>query len=262
MDLDLNEAVETEIALPELDNVLAELDAMDGDTIEEIDTDAVEVEAADAVDAIEEEVPSVLTDDFLAELEMASAKQSVYETQAAETMPDIAETADGSTAASIKTKKARTTSKAASATPKEPADLEAVLPEFFDLYTDSNLTTADDLEAAKKGVIAKRPSQVKIAEKFDNLFTKVSVGKKPSTYVMLALDLLKAKGEFSSSDLIAHYKANNLGDGTARSQTGQIMVLFDVTGIAERAGQKMIARKNSKLVERIEALSAAPIPTA
>lgn len=251
MDLDLNEAVEETIALPELDNMLAELD-----TVEEIVEEAVEAAAPI------EEMPEELSEEFLADLEIATAKQSIYESQAAEAMPDIAETVDGTTAASIKTKKARTTSKAA-AEPRAPRDMANVPAKFFVLSNDLPEMEEDDMVAHKTAVMSKRPAQVKIAEKFDNLFMQISAGKKPSTYVMLAYDLLKAKGEFSSADLIAHYKVNGLGDGTARSQTGQIMVLFDVVGLATRAGQKMTACKNSSIADRLDALLApAPTPAA
>lgn len=222
------------------------------EAIEELDVAEAPVEAVEAVD-------ETLDDDFLADLEVAAAKASAYETQAAEEMPDIAETIAGT--ADVKVKKTRTTSKAASpAAPRAPRDLASVPAEFFDVFTDSNLTEASDLEAAKTGMIGKRPGQVKIAEKFDNLFIQLAAGRKPSTYVMLAVDLLNAKSEFSSADLIGHYKANGLGDGTARSQTGQIMVLFDTVGIAQRVGQKLTKRANSKILERIAALATTPAP--
>ena len=75
------------------------------EAIEELYVAEAPVEAVEAVD-------ETLDDDFLADLEVAAAKASAYETQAAEEMPDIAETIAGT--ADVKVKKTRTTSKAAS----------------------------------------------------------------------------------------------------------------------------------------------------
>lgn len=229
------------------------LSALDDETpVEEIVEKTIE-----EIEAVEEPTTDDLSDDFLADLEIAAAKQSAYEQQASTEMPDIAETI--ATGGAIKTKKTRSTSKGVSA-PKQPRDLAAVPADFFLLSNDQPPKDADEMTAEKTAVMSKRPTQVKIAEKFDNLFLQLSVGKKPSTYVMLAFDLLKAKGEFTSTDLVNHYKANGLGDGTARSQTGQIMVLFNVVGIADRVGQTMKARSNSMIADRISALTTSAAP--
>ncbi len=58
----------------------------------------------------------------------------------------------------------------------------------------------------------------------------------------------------TSADLIACYKAAGLGDGTARSQTGQIMALFAAVKIADRIGQTLTLRADSTLATKIRGL--------
>lgn len=247
------------------------------DALKDLDTETVINEQAlaalDAVDAIEEidttnvapaDDGSVEVDEeFLKDLDLSVAKAAAYGAQEVTPMPDIAETVSGATAAAAKTKKTKSTTKVAGAapTPRATKELAAVPAEFFDLVADSGRDAAE-LEANKTAVMAKRPDQVKIAEKFDNLFTQLAAGRTPSTYVMQAFKLLDEKKTVSSADLIANYRAAGLGDGTARSQTGQIMVLLDVVGIATRTGKTLTLLANSKIAERIRALAAAPAPAA
>ena len=98
---------------------------------------------------------------------------------------------------------------------------------------------------------ALKPAQVKIAEKFENLFTALSVGKAPSTYVMIAFKLLDEKKTVTSADIVAAYKASGLGEGTARSQSGQIMHLFATVEIATRVGQTLTLNASSTIADRI-----------
>lgn len=212
------------------------------------------------------EAAGEVDEDFLNDLDLTVKRQASYEAQTAEEMPDIEET-KAENAAGIKVKKARTVTKAprvaASATPRAPRDLASVPAEFF-LLNLSHSTDAAEVEQNKVDVMAKRPGQVKIAEKFDNLFVAISAGRKPSTYVMQAYSALVAAGELTSAQIVATFKAAGLGDGTAQSQTGQIMVLFDTVGIAKRSGQKLTLLPESYVASRLNALTAtaAPTPTA
>lgn len=99
-----------------------------------------------------------------------------------------------------------------------------------------------------------RPAQVKVAEKFDNLFQAIELGNKPSRYVVTGYTLLKANGTMTSADLIGAMKAEGLGDGTARSQTGQVLALFAAVGIANRAGQVLTLRADSTIAKKLDAI--------
>ena len=72
---------------------------------------------------------------------------------------------------------------------------------------------------------------------------------------MIAFKLLDEKKSATSADIIAAYKASGLGEGTARSQSGQIMHLFHVVGIADRANQVLTLKEDSKIAERLRAVA-------
>lgn len=161
-------------------------------------------------------------------------------------------------AAPAKVRKART--------PREPKiratrDIGALPVETFALVI-GNL--AD--ERNKTAVLALRPTQKKIGDKFDNLFLSIAAGKKASVYTMACFATLIEKGEVTQSDLVTSLKATlsvsgkhkgtGYHDGTARSQAGQIMALFAVTGIATRVKQTLTLNADSALVPKMKALVA------
>jgi len=154
--------------------------------------------------------------------------------------------------------------KAAAKAPKTPSEPKVrVARDLKELPVDAFVLTTDvpaDLDANKTAVIAKRPAQVKIAEKFDNVLTSIAAGKEPSTYVMDCFRLLnKAEGgEISSKDLVAGLRQPGMrtetegySEGTARSQVGQIMALFDVLQIAKRTGDRLKLNEDSTLVQAL-----------
>jgi len=57
----------------------------------------------------------------------------------------------------------------------------------------------------------------------------------------------------TSADIVAAYKASGLKEGTARSQSGQIMVLFDALGIAKRNGKSLTLDADSNAVTYLRA---------
>ena len=150
-----------------------------------------------------------------------------------------------------KVRKARTT--ASPTAVRAPKDLASIDAAVFELGTGAD----------KDAVIALRPTQKKIGEKFDNLFQAIAAGKKPSVYVMACFDVLDTKGEATSSELVAALKASSsrkgsgYDDGTARSQVGQVMVLFNTVGVAERDGQKLTLNRESPVAMKLKALAVA-----
>lgn len=166
--------------------------------------------------------------------------------------------------AAVETAKETKAAEKAAKAPKTPSEPKVrVARDLKDLPADAFVLTTDvpaDLEANKTAVIAKRPAQVKIAEKFDNVLTSIAAGKEPSTYVMDCFRLLnKAEGgEISSKDLVAGLRQPGMrtetegySEGTARSQVGQIMALFDVLQIAKRTGDRLKLNEDSTLVQAL-----------
>lgn len=260
-----NPAVATANAMPNaadleaLDAVLADFDlddAAEGADAEEMilettPEDEAELEAAEEAALTS---PAVLADDDLADLDLALAKTELYEEQQSSTVA----TTELPEPTAAKQTKARGAKKASAGTgaARTPRDIAKVGDEFFVLAGDPAAMSEDDLKAARDATMKLRPLQVKVAEKFDNLFTALSVGKAPSVYVMVAFNLLESKGSMTSADVVGAYKASGLGEGTARSQSGQIMNLFATVGIATRSGQTLTLRSDSKIAERLRSLPA------
>jgi hypothetical protein len=108
-------------------------------------------------------------------------------------------------------------------------------------------------EENKTAVLATRPGQKKIAEKFDNLFSNLNTDKLPSTYVVKCFKFLDAQKTVTSAEMINMLCAD-YGVGTARSQVGQIMKLFDTVGIATRGKNVLTIKEDSMVAERLRGL--------
>lgn len=235
-----------------LDSVLADLN-FDDDAGEEVVEGIIEETPAEAVvEAVVEEATGVLADDELADLDLALSRKEIYEEQ---TSAQIESVEPVEPTAPKLPKKARAASTGAK-TARVPRDISTVADEFFVLSGDPATMSDEDKAKARAATMALKPSQVKVAEKFENLFTALSVGKAPSTYVMTAFATLEAKKSVTSGDIVGAYKAIGLGEGTARSQSGQIMNLFATVGIATRSGQTLTLRSDSLVAERLRSLPA------
>lgn len=200
---------------------------------------SAEPAAAPAESVAEATQSAEIAEDVLADIESAAARQEAYNKQA-DTAP-IAPAAPAAPAA----KKARTPrAPKAPAAPKTPRVAIGSLPdETFEIVIGA--------PADKAAVLAKTPAQVKVAEKFENLFLALHAGKEPSRYVVSAFKLLKSRQTVNSAEIINAYKVDGLADGTARSQTGQIMALFDTVGIALRASQALTLRSDSAVAAKL-----------
>lgn len=223
---------------------VASLEALDL-ALEDLDLDAVEDVVEEAVVAEQEEIKEVLAEDTLQELDRQIEIAESYEAQTA--VPGGDPSTKPAAASGRRSGAARK-----AAAPRTPRDLNSVPAEFFQL---DESQAGEDPESIKVATIALKPTQVKVAEKFENLFTSLSVGKAPSTYVMIAFKLLDANKTVTSMDIVAAYKASGLGEGTARSQSGQIMNLFSNVGIATRSGQTLTLAATSTLAKRLRSLT-------
>jgi hypothetical protein len=201
-------------------------------------------------DAAEEIIEAIEDESDMNVVEALVEKDEAIASQTSEIDADATAVTEPTAEKPAKAAKAPKTPKVAK--PKIERDLSAIADEFFQLNVNG---TAD-----KPAVIALRPTQVKVAEKFDNLFSSLAAGRAPSVYTMACFKVLADKGEVTSSDLVAAMKAaasrsgGAYSDGTARSQVGQLMNLFGAVGIASRATNKLTFNKDSKIAERLLAL--------
>lgn len=220
-----------QVSTDDITDMLAELEINEElEGLSALETDVL-LEADAEPETVVEEPTEELDQETERALDAEMTKNDLYEEQAETSISDIAAEAPPVPVKAVKAAK----------TPKEPAkpkverDLASLNAETFVISTD----IPEDLEANKIAVISKRPIQKKIAEKFDNLFASLAVGRAPSTFVMTSFGFLKAQGEITLAQLIACLEAAEYSKGTASSQAGQMMVLFDVTGIAVRDRQTL-----------------------
>lgn len=228
------------VKLDELDHMLAEMQDLDLPEDADIVEDIEDVEDAEVVEASE---------DDLQDLEVELLKRETYDeaTSSGDTVDDLtAEPPRPEKPVRVAKPRKSETAKA----PKIERNLDALPPEVFVLFKD------DVADASHKDATLKlRPAQKKIAEKFDNVLISLAAGRLPSNYVVDAFKLLTANsGMITSAELAGMWKARGLHDGTAASQTGQIMALFPALGIAAREGSVLVRNANSALAEKLAAL--------
>lgn len=228
-----------------MDRNLATTPASAADNLDELLTD---LDLNPEGDGSDDAIIEALDDSAEAAIDMVIERDEAY--QAQESSTDIVEAPAESAATPAeapKGKKAKAPPK-----PKIERDLSALPDEFFALEI--------GVPTDKSAVMALRPAQKKVAEKFDNLFVSLAAGNKPSGYTMQVFNVLVEKGEATSGELVGALKAaasrkgTVYSDGTARSQVGQMMNLFAVLKIATRVGNKLTINPDSVLVEKLKAL--------
>jgi len=213
-----------------------------------------EVETIVATSEPEHQEEAIVEDDIsIDDLEMSIERAASYAEQ------DPGEEVAGNATEAVATQKAAApkggkTPKAAKApkeaTARKPRDIGSIDAAFFVLEGDASEMTPEALEQNKVDVIAAAPTQVKIAEKYENLFASLSVGKQPSVYVVQAFKFLDEKKTLSSTDIVAMLKGT-YKQGTAQSQAGQIMKLFEATKIATRSKNTLELNDNSVVATKL-----------
>lgn len=153
--------------------------------------------------------------------------------------------------------------------PKAPKAAKVAKPKKDPVVRDLNELPAETFrlslhaDADQAAVIASRPSQKKIAEKFDNIFVALNAGKAPSTYTMKVFGFLKAQNVLTGGELVKLMtasskvttkivKTDTIDATTSASQVGQMMVLFNVLGIATRVGQTLTLNPDSAIAAKLE----------
>lgn len=244
----------TDEDLDEIEEIVGDDDldaqASEEDAVEEPDEADNKDEQVEASEAEPEVSDDEVNQDDLVDLELAIDKSEAYANQESTAIETVnsGEVTSGKGAKSKGTK--RTTA------PATPKDLSSVDADFFVLIDTPATLDQDEKDRCKKNVIAARPSQKKVAEKFDNVFLAMAAGKAPSKYVMTAAQHLAANPTTDSAGLIAAFRASGVADGTARSQAGQMMALFPVLGIAKRSGKTLAAINESRIAAYLKKLTA------
>lgn len=223
--------------------------------------ETVEIEALEEIveeDLAELELSEEADDAELRDLELQIEREEVYSEQESDTDADagaVAIAKEERKKNPIKVKgsgsKAKTTG-----TPRVARDLNAVAGEFFVLEGDVSAMSDADKDAAKATTMTLVPTQKKIAEKFENLFTSIAAGRQPSVYVVQAFKLLDEKKVVASADIVATFKGS-YSQGTSMSQAGQIMNLFAAVKIADRTKSSLTLNENSVVAQRIRDVIAA-----
>jgi len=228
----------------------AALDAASMDEIiGELDLDALTAGSTiTSLEAVEELDLGALDSADLAVVEHVEARETIYADSAGDgtTLEATAIEAPAASEKAAKTKK--------EAKPRLVRDISALPDEVFVLSLSAR---PDDLAANKAHVIAGRPTQKKIAEKFDNLLVSLNQGAQPSIYTRDCFAALWTRKTVTSGDLVGVIagSSKSSGDnktlGTARSQSGQIMNLFATLEIANRAGSTLTLNPDSAIAHRL-----------
>lgn len=273
-DLDMPETAMVEAASAEPDTIIepAEEPAVEAPItaaeVEEISQTVAEIEAEAAGEEADVEIDLEGLDEAVRDLEVEAAREAAYAEQEAVPEHESVAPADPSEKPA---KKARAPKKAAA--PAEPGEEKAAKAPRAPRTTLSDLpdtafvldTSVDEDPAAlaenRAAVMARRPAQVKVAEKFDNVLLSVAAGRAPSTYTMDCYRALKATGRTSSAALAATLTATDKKGGggtytigTARSQSGQFMALAPALKIATREGKELVLNPDSLIAMALDAL--------
>lgn len=257
-DLSENQFAQINSVLDDLD-ILEEIEEVTGDISAAVgEGEIIEEQEAASEDDLED---LQLLSDVVEDMKREAMRKEAYENQESSTpspdMSAVQTTEDGSKVV----KKAGGKSKSKTAQPKSPRQSAPRAPRDISSVSDDlfRLDVSDNPDRAR--VLAMKPTQKKIAEKFENLFIGLHTGNRISTFTIDAYKLLQQKGSMTSSELVAAYKADGYEDGTARAQCGQIMNLFNTLRIAKRDGNRLDLNKNSFLAQQLDdwiAKNAAP----
>lgn len=207
-------------------------DAIDAIEVESVIVPEIEVE----VEAADEDAHDAIAN----EIDMEEQRDAIYAEQPADNTSLDAP-------APAAPKKARAASTGVARARTAVADLGE---DNFVLTTD----IPDDLAANKAAVLKACPEQKKVREKFENLLVSIAGSRAPSTYTVICFKALIAKGEVTGAELTAALTSSGLGEGTARSQSGQLMALFPAVKIATRAGNKLTINPDSMLVNALKSI--------
>lgn len=228
--------------------------------------DAVDMEIAELLRDLEadnqaEEVTAVSHEEVesaVEALEMEEAKQEIYAEQESTEVnlsekPVVSE--EPKPAKSAKPKRVSTAGMKAGEAICAIIGDKAKVGEMMAFDTnDANLSAADYSDKVNERLNVMDGLAKKQGMKAQNLVRWLKSGSKLEAYTHLAIDLLVKKGSFESGDLRDYYmsqSANGIkgySQGTANSQTNQIMHLLPAFEIAVRNGKSLTLNENSTIV--------------
>lgn len=260
--------------LSALDAALAELDAIEGESL--IDSEDIEVKGVDS-EVISENSSSDVDEKILEgvanEIELEEAvresyaeiepeKESISPKKLEKSSSEIGDDVYNETS-EVKEKdveveskpKPKAKSRAGGAMKPSEAlkvrlgSVEAVESTLIHTPEDAKLS-ADELKetiAARMAEIDSAPK--KVGEKLVNAYAHLTGGTSLSVYTELALELILTKGEITSQDIFERYRARPYSEGTSRSQSGQLMKVLPLMGVAKREGQKLTLVEDSVIAQ-------------
>lgn len=254
--MDANNKTVSATDMSEIDNLLGDLEISGSDDDLEELIEAVDQAVADVV-VESPEIDTSLDDLTLDESDLRKVEATIERQEAYAEQESAIAAAPATTQTVVKASK----TPRAPATPRVARDLNSVAPEYFLLEVSSVPLNDAELDQVKADTLKLIPVQKKVAEKFENLFTSLASGRAPSTFIVMAFNLLEKTGTMSSTELVAAYKmigaksdTEGYNEGTARSQAGQIMNLFDTVKIATRTKQSLELNANSAVAVKLRAI--------
>lgn len=254
--MDANNKTVSATDMSEIDNLLGDLEISGSDDDLEELIEAVDQAVADVV-VENPEIDTSLDDLTLDESDLRKVEATIERQEAYAEQESAIAAAPATTQTVVKASK----TPRAPAAPRVARDLNSVASEYFLLEVSSVPLDDAALDQVKADTLKLIPTQKKVAEKFENLFTSLASGRAPSTFVVMAFNLLEKTGTMSSTELVAAYKmagaksdTEGYNEGTARSQAGQIMNLFDTVKIATRTKQSLELNANSAVAVKLRAI--------
>lgn len=249
--LDLDDLEGSSVTTEEGTTVLASDDATIDEALLEGVTREVELEAIvqEGYDEVELEVagssPAAITEEGKkAAMDEVKAIAESSEAPEAELAPEAAP------AETVKPKsRAGGSAKPSEALKVRLGGIEAVQSTLIHKPEDAALDAdkLSELIALRMAELDKAPK--KVAEKLVNAYAHLTSGGSLSVYTELALEMILTKGEITSKDIFDRYIARPWSEGTARSQSGQLMQVLPMMGIAKREGQKLTLIRESVLAQ-------------
>ena len=235
----------------------ADLTVEEFNAIEELTPESIEEELSAFASSEFEELEELTAADE-AILTAAEIREEVYASGAPSEMAELGEEEDPVAAPVAAPKERKTRAPGAKkakapATPKVERSLSALPDSVFVLDEEAPV----DLAANKVAVLALRPTQKKIAEKWDNFFPALNANRAPSVYAMHVFRALKVApaSTMTMKDMVAALLANGYTIGTARSQAGQIAFLFTLLKVVNHVGGGYALNTKSPIAGKLDALA-------
>ena len=251
------ETVSLEDALNEFENVVVDEEPeiyQELNSLTEADFEGADENTANQSDITDLEFDNSVTDEDLEFVDSTIKRERLYQLQSANAQVDSISINALQNKVELIGDDAKKKKNKSTKSKRAAHSLDTVPADLFVLDEDPAKLSQTELEEIKKNVIDLKPTQVKVAEKFTNLFISLANSREPSRYTRMAFTYLYDRGEVTSQDLVRMYQASGLREGTARSQTVQLMTLLSTVKIATRKNDTLTLLRENTITNRLHNL--------